>query len=101
MVQFDFRHFMRRRRHVIGEIGGEDAAIVVIDDFFQERVADALRDAAMHLAVGDHRIDDLASVFRHQEFFDADAAGFDIEVDNRDMAGIGIVKPNEGMSRLK
>ena len=89
MMQLDRRNFVCGRRHVIGERGGEDRAVLVVDDLLQQRVADALRDAAMHLAVGDHRVDDLAGVLRHQEFLDDDAPGLDVHLDDRDVAGVG------------
>ena len=71
MVQLDRRDFVRGRRHVVGEVGGEDVAALVVDDLLEERVADALRDAAVHLAVGDHRIDDAAGVLADQIALDA------------------------------
>ena len=71
VMQLDRRDLARGRRQIVGERGGEDIAAVVVDDLLQQRVADALRDAAMHLAVGDHRIDDAAGVLRRQEFLDA------------------------------
>ena len=94
-MQLDRRNFVRGRRQIVGERGGENAAVLVIDDFFEQRVADALRDAAMHLAVGDHRIDDAAGVLRHQELFDLHVAGLHVDFDDRDVAGIG-----EGARRI-
>ena len=43
----------------------------------------------MHLAIGDHRVDDDSRVLRHQEFLQRDAPGLNVHFDNRDMAGIG------------
>ena len=62
MVQFDRRNFSRGRRSVIGERRGQNIAERVINDLFEQRIADALGDAAMHLPVGDQRIDDAAGI---------------------------------------
>ena len=80
---------MRGRRQVVGERGRENVAAVVVDDFLEQRVADALRDAAMHLPVGDHRIDDAAGILGHEEFLDRHMAGLDVDLDDRDVARIG------------
>ncbi len=94
-MQFDFRDLVRRGRQVIRKGRGEDAAIVVIDDFLEQRVADSLGDAAVNLAVGNHRIDDAAGILRHQEFLDLYVTGFHVHVDDGDVAGIG-----EGARRI-
>ena len=80
---------MRGRRQIIGERSGENIAGLVVDDFLKQRVADALRDAAVHLAVGDHRIDDAAGILGDKEFFDVHVAGLDVDLDDGDVAGIG------------
>ena len=89
MMDLDRRHLVRRRRQVVGERRGEDVAGVVVDDLFEQRVADALRDAALNLAVDDHRIDQPPGILRHQEFFDPHPAGLGVDLDQRDMAGVG------------
>jgi hypothetical protein len=95
VVQFDRRNFARGRRHVVGERRGLRIAGLVVDDLLEQRVTDALRDAAVHLAVGDHRIDDAAGILHRKEFFDFRAAGLDIDLDDGDVAGIG-----EGAGRI-
>ena len=95
VMQFDRRNFARRRRQIIGERRGLDIAEAVVDDFLEQRVADALRDAAMHLAVGDQRIDDAAGIFHGEKFLDRHAAGLDVDLDDGDMTGIG-----EGAGRI-
>ena len=57
------RHLAGRRHQIIDQARGVDLALVVVDDFFQKRGADALGDAAMHLAVDDQRVDQSAAVF--------------------------------------
>ena len=72
MQELDRRDLAARRRQKIGERRGEDVAGFVIDDLFQQRVADALRDAADDLAVGDHRIDQAAGILGDDEPLDRD-----------------------------
>ena len=79
VMQLDRRDFARGRQQVVGERAGENVAGVAVDDFLQQRIADALGDAAMDLAVRDHRIDDAAGVFRHQELLDRHVAGVDVD----------------------
>ena len=86
----DRRNFARGRRQEIGERGGEDIAGRVVDDLLEQGVGDALGDAAMHLAVGDHRVDQEAGVLDRDEALDPHAAGLDIDLDHRRVAGVGI-----------
>ena len=39
-----------------------ELAVLVVDAVLPERLGDPLRDPAVHLAVDDHRVDDLADV---------------------------------------
>jgi hypothetical protein len=48
-----------------------------------------LSDAAMHLTVGDHRVDDASGVLGHEEFFDLHMARLNVDIDDRHMACIG------------
>ncbi len=41
------------------------------------------------LAVDKHRVDQHAGILDHQKTLDLDAAGFDIDLDQGDVAGIG------------
>ena len=94
-MQLYRRNLVRGRRQIVGEGGRENSAILVIDDFLEQRVADALRDAAVHLAIGDHRIDDAAGVLRYYELFDLHVPGLHVDFDDRNVAGIG-----EGARRI-
>ena len=67
VMELDRRHLVRGRRQIVGQRGGQDVAGLVVDDFLQQRVADALRDTAMDLAVGDHRIDEPTGIFGDQK----------------------------------
>ncbi len=89
MMNFDRRNFARGRRQIVRERRGQDIAGLVVDDFFQERVSDALGDTAVDLPVDDQRIDQPSGVFGHQKLFDDDAPGLDIHLDHGDVAGIG------------
>ena len=79
------------------QVGGRKSAsvavsmlpIVVVDDFFQQGIADALRDAAEDLAIDDHRIDETAGILRHHELFDGDQPGLQIDLDDGGMTGVG------------
>jgi hypothetical protein len=52
---------------------------------FEERLTDALRDAAMHLAFDDHRIDQLAEVVDRGPPIDRDDAGLRIDLELADV----------------
>ena len=47
---------------VVGEVGGERVAVVVVDELLDERLRDALGDAAVALALGEQRVEDAAGV---------------------------------------
>ena len=66
------RNFAGRRHQIIDQARGMDLALLVVDDFFVERRADALRDAAVNLAVDDQRIDEFAAILGDGEMIDAD-----------------------------
>ena len=81
-------NFRRARHHVVGERGGERLALLVVGDFLVKRGADALGDAALHLAVDDHRIDHGAAVLGHRV------------VENLDRAGVGLDRDHDGMGAV-
>src|SRR5437764_627994 len=57
------RHVVGARHGVIHVAAGQKlSAILVIDAALKQRLADALRHAAMYLSFDDHRIDDVAEV---------------------------------------
>ena len=56
------RHVFRARQRVVHERAGDRLAAGVVADFLHQRLADALRDAAMQLAFDDHRVDDGAEI---------------------------------------
>ena len=60
----------------------------VVDAVLEHRLAEALRDAAMDLAVHDHRIDDGADVVDRPVADELDAPGFGIDLDLADMHAV-------------
>ncbi len=57
------RQLGRRDHEVVGEVGGPGlAVVVVVAHLLEQRLGDALGDAAVHLALGEQRVDDRAGV---------------------------------------
>ena len=83
------RNVFGARQRVIHERSGDRLAALVVADFLHQRLADALRDAAMQLAFDDHRVDDGAEVADAGVAHDPRHAGVRIDLDFRDMAAIG------------
>src|SRR6202167_1082289 len=105
MQNFDWRYLAAGRRQKIGERSGEDVGGLVVNEFLEQRIADALGDAAGDLTVDNHRIDEPAGVFGDNESLDADATGFRIDFDNRAVTGIrespgGVVGGRFGNARV-
>src|ERR1700756_300782 len=84
----DLRNLRRGRRQIIGKGRRHQVAGVVVDDFLEQRAGNALRDATRDLAIDDHWIDQDAGVFDHQEALNPNAAGRNVNLDGRDVAGI-------------
>ena len=89
MVDFDRWNVARGRRQVIGQRRSLNIAERVINDLFEERITDALGDAAMHLPVGDQRIDDAAGILDRKKALDPNASRLDVDFDLRHVTGIG------------
>src|SRR4051794_23177400 len=62
---------------------------IVVRDFLVERGADALRDAALDLAVDHHRVDHGAAVFGHGVVEDFDDAGVGLDGNDDGVSAIG------------
>ena len=88
MMDFDLWDFRHRRHEVVGKRAGQYVAAVVVNHLFVERVGDALGDAAMDLPVDNHGIDQTPGILDDHEPFDRDLAGSDIDLDNRNVAGV-------------
>ena len=89
MTQLYDRDFARRRRQVVGERRRQRIAAFIIDDLLEQRVADALRDAAMHLALSYHWVDQDAGILGDDITFDFRFARLNIDIDDCHMAGVG------------
>src|SRR5215467_14504870 len=57
MMDFDRWDFPRGRRQIIRQAGRENIAGLIVDDLLEQRVGDALGNAAVNLPVDDHGID--------------------------------------------
>ena len=86
----DGRHIFGGGHDVVGHLVVGHAAVLQ-DDFFIERVADALRDAAFDLASGKNRMNDAAGFLRGPELFDFGGVGDGVDGDLCDLHG-----PSEG-----
>ena len=84
----DRRQFRSTGYEVVGERGGERLALLVVRNLFVERGADALHDAAAHLALDDHRIDHGSAIFRDREVDELDHAGRRIDRHHRAVGGV-------------
>src|SRR6185437_16640233 len=83
------RQVVRVRHRVIHERTCDQLAVLVVNDAFEQRLADALRDAAMHLAFDDHRIDHGAEVVDSGPVHDLRLAGVAVDFHLTDVAAGG------------
>ncbi len=88
----DRRHVAGGGDHVVGEGRGLQVAVGVVDGFFEQRLGDALDDAAVHLAVDDQRVDLDAAVVDRDVLQHVDRAGLDVDLDD---AHVGAERPRE------
>ena len=84
------RQLGRGRQQVVREGGGERLAAVVVAHPFEQRVADPVRDAAMDLAVDDHRIDQVSGILQRVILDDAHLAGLHVDLDLGHVAAVGV-----------
>ncbi len=75
-----------RREEVVHERPGQVVAQLVVADLLVERRRETHRQAAVDLAVDDHRVDDVAAVVDRHEAADVDLAGPLVDVDDADVA---------------
>src|SRR5207248_9420750 len=73
------------RHGVVAEGAGDELALVVVDDLFAEGLGGALGDAAVALAVEQHRVDDGAAVVDGDEAPQGGPTGVRIDVDDGDV----------------
>ena len=64
-------------------------AVVIVDSLLVERLAEALHDAAVHLAIDQQRIDDDAAIVHGDVALDLDLAGIAIDFRHDDVGAEG------------
>src|SRR5581483_1980370 len=75
---------------VIHERAGEKlAAVVVVAPVFEQRLPDALGDAALHLALDQHRLQHPAAIVDRGIGGEHGAAGLGVDLDLGDVAAVG------------
>ena len=87
-VRADDGEVGRGGEEIIGERAGEELALEVIGEVFEQRATEPLHDGADGLAVQGQRIDDAADIFDGHVIDQRDMAGAGID---RDMGGVGAV----------
>src|SRR5258705_2404762 len=88
--QLDLRQLGRGRQQVLGEIGADRLRGLVVDHPLEQRIADAMHDAAYDLAVDDHRVDLLAAVAHHHIAQDPYRARDRIDLDLHRVRGVAV-----------
>ena len=81
----DARQLGRRGDHVVDERAREDLPALVVDRLLVERLRDRLHDAAVHLALDDHRVDHVAAVVDRRVALDRDLARLAVDLDLGDV----------------
>src|SRR5262249_35136837 len=77
------------RHAIIHERAGDELAVLVVDRALEQRLAYALRDAAVNLALDDHRIDHGAEIIDRGPGDDLAFAGLRIDLDLADVTAGG------------
>src|SRR5439155_653970 len=88
-VELEQRHVAGAGNGVVAERTGDQLPGAVVAAAFGERLPDALREPAVHLAFDDHRIDDFAEVVDRGEGDDLRCAGVAVDLDLADIAARG------------
>ena len=85
----DRRDRLRARHRVVHERSADQLARAVVEGRLHQRLADALRDAAVHLAARQHRVDQHAEVVDRGVALQRRHAGLGIDLDLRDVRAVG------------
>ena len=93
LSQLEAREVGRARHRVVHERAGDELAVLVVDDLFDHRLADALRQAAVNLALDDQRVDQVAGIVHGDQLQQLRLAGLAIDLEHRDVAAerVGVV----------
>ena len=70
---------------VVHQLAGDQLAVLVVDGLLVERLAQALHDAAVHLAIHEHRVDDVADIVHRHVAFDVHLPGVAIHFRHHDV----------------
>jgi len=87
-VDLDVGYVQAGRFEIVHEAGGEQLAVVVVAELFEQRRADTVRGSAVDHALDDARVELRATVVDHHVLQDAHLAGASID---RDQAAVGRV----------
>ena len=82
---FEGRQLGGRDDAVVGEVGGQRVALGVVDEALQQGLRRPLRQTAMHLAVGQQRVEDHAGVVDGHQSEEADGARLGVDLHHRHM----------------
>ncbi len=95
VVELDRAEIVGARQGIVHEAAGDQlAGRRVVDRVLEQRLADALRDAAMDLTRRHHRIEERAEIVDRHEALDLDLAGLAVDLDLADVAAV-----REGLRR--
>src|SRR5438874_12280508 len=83
VVHLEMRHVGSARQRVVHERARHELTGPVVDDFLEERVPDAVSDAAVHLSLDDHRVDHGAAVVHGDVAENRDESGLGIDLHHR------------------
>ena len=90
MVDLDARDLGRGGQQVVHERAGEELRLVVVRRPLEQHRADALGDAAAHLALDDGGVDQRAAVLDDDVALDRHLTGLDVDLDDR---AVGAARP--------
>ncbi len=89
MVHLDTRHVGGLGQPVVEKTRGEELAVRVVDQLLVQGAADALGHAAGHLALDDHRVDQLPAVVDHHVAAQRHAAALRIDLHHHRVNPVG------------
>src|SRR5579885_957290 len=89
MTDDDRGNLRRRRQEIVHEAGVDDLTLFVVDQSLVECASNTLRDAAMHLPLNHHRIDNAPTVMYRRVLEERDHAGLRVNLDNGPMHAAG------------
>jgi hypothetical protein len=82
VAHLEVRHLVSARHSILHEGPGEELAFLVVEQLLFDRGADALGEAAMKLALDDHRVDRPPAVVHGDVAEQRERAGLDVHLDH-------------------